>query len=373
MGQKKDKERHVKFEGRLYRARPDRGPLNKDFTLADLKELAPKLQGNPVWYNHGDTEEIKNTRVGKIRRAAVDSEQHLFVWGRLRKPESLGPALHERIKKELVSGELPMLSMHWAAPAVNETAKPEDRVAIADKRWMKEISLVSKGLYPEANIVAVAASDAAHTAWKVVSGLLTSGPPKTSTVANTRSMASPAEKHAALLKHVDKALTEEEKTRFNTDAMFREDLYANLFPELLNLNQKFAQKEKRERDEYVSREVEDTTKVIESFKPHWKDAAESEVLVNLMTTSSKDFDNKATWGPLKKVFSTVAAQAAKIVALEKIAGAAASTTEPSTPGTPDTKSEAVSVAASDARNAKKPTPKEAYQAGLLARLAATNR
>jgi hypothetical protein len=353
--------------------------LNKDFTVADLKEMAPKLKGDPVLYNHGDTPEIKTVRVGKIRKAWVDSEEHLAVKGRLLKPQKMGPALHDRIRDELVTGQIPMLSMHWTAPALNRSSDPSKLIAAPDKRWMKEISLVPKGFYPEAQIVAVAASDSEHTAWKLVSGLLTSSAVKTSTVVNARSMsANTEEKHAALLKHLEKELSPEEKLRFGTDATYREDVYAALFPKLLTSNQKFEQKEKRERDEYVSRESEETEKMTESLKTHYPDAAIVEALSGHWKSTAKDFEARPTWQAQKQFASWSLGNASKVKEYEKTiagmksAGIAAADASTAT--------QEVAVVASDTRNAKKPatpgTPPNPtsqpvqYRDGLLARLQA---
>jgi hypothetical protein len=367
MGQRKIKQLRVKFEGRLYKARPDRGPLNKDFTVEDLRAMAPTLKNKPVWYDHGDREDIKTTRIGKIRKAFVDEEEHLFVKGRLLKPQKMGVPLHTRVREELVTGKLPMLSMHWCAPAVDENINPDKRIAVADKRWMKEISLVPKGLYPEANIVAVAASDSVHTAWKLTSSLLTSRVLQPSSVSNT--MAAPANEHAAILKYAKDVLSEEEKKKFETDVLFRLEVYQSVFNKVdeenskyKGENDKFKLKEKRERDEYASKEVEEAEKIAQSLTPHWRTPADAEAMTKFIKTSAGDFEGKHIWGPLKTILADYPQQHASSAALKKHTESTVAKTEE--------KSEAVAVAASATHNAPKRTAIENAHASFRDKLLA---
>jgi hypothetical protein len=361
----------VKFQGRLYKARPTRGPLNKDLTLDDLKALMKKLKGVQVKYNHGDTETIGDKTVGTILDAYIDSEEHLCVSGQIASPDEIGEPLFERIRTELLTKELPMLSMYWNSAAENPGAPEEKRIAKPETRWMKEVSLVSKGLYPEANIVAVAASGSAQTAWKVSSSLLALSEVDAQTV-NTRNMATPAEKHAAFLKHVDKVLTDEEKARFNNDATYREDVFATVFPELIKINQGFQKKADQDKAEYVGKELEEVEKLAGTFKSHWKEPAEAEWYENHMKTSAKDFENKANWQPIKRLYSKfadVSTERDKLfnenAELKKLTKETVETIE--------TRPQEVAQAASEARNVPKKqatTAQVSYQNTLLARLAA---
>jgi hypothetical protein len=369
------KRKPVKFQGRLYKARPTRGPLNKDLTLDDLKALKNKLKGVQVKYNHGDTEAIGDKTIGTILDAYIDNEEHLCVSGQLASSEEIGEPLFERIRTELLTKELPMLSMYWNSAAENPGAPEEKRIAIPDTRWMKEVSLVAKGLYPEANIVAVAASDTTQTAWKVASSLLALGEVDAPTV-NTRTMATPAEKHAAFLKHMDKVLSDEEKMRFNNDATYREEVFATVFPELIKVNQGYAKKAEQEKIEYVGKELEDTEKLVAAFKPHWKEPAEAEWHENHMKASAKDFENKATWQNMKRLYSKVADVSSERDKLFTEVAELRKLTTPGTPATPDERPQEVAQAASEARNLPKKqvnSVQTAYQNTLLARLAAAQR
>ena len=345
MGERKIKQRRVKFEGRLYKARPDRGPLNKDFTVDDLRVMAPTLKGSPVWYDHGDREDIKQTRVGKIRKAHVDSEDHLCVKGRIVKAEKLGPQLHERIRTELITGKLPQLSMHWCAPAQNQTTDETKRIAVADKRWMKEISLVPKGLYPEANIVAVAASDSVHTAWKVVSGLLTSEALKTSTVANTRPMSAASERHGALLKYAKDVMTPEDRKRWETDPQYQLEIYEASFEQVYGKNEGYEKKEKRERDAYTTKEIADAEQIAKKMSAHWTAPGAAELMTKDLMKMAKDFDNKDVWHHHKEVYSKYPELHTEVGVLKKGAEGIIQKAE--------VKSEEVAVAASETRNIPK--------------------
>jgi hypothetical protein len=327
--------RPITFEGRVYKARPDRGPKNKDFTLDDLKQLATELVGTKVRYNHKDDKAVKDKRIGHIERAWIDDEEHLVVQGKIRGPNEIGEKLFEKIRDDLLSKRIPMLSMHWTGQAANPGASDDEKIAVPDTRWMKEISLVEQGFYPEANIISVAAAGD-RTAWEVYASLLTAGfssPSSVSTVvmeAPAQTAAAPAinaaHKHAALLKVIaETKASPDDMRKYEQDMATRDEAYSKLFGttlERLAVTEgelgKYKQAEKRTRDEWTQKALQDAEKLAEKITPVWEDEGERNQLKEFITESAKDYDQKDRFTLMHKAFSQLADSKTQVAELRKM-------------------------------------------------------
>lgn len=368
--------RAVTFEGRVYKARPTRGPQNKDFTLEDLKQLSTELIGTKVRYNHKDDKVVKDKRIGHIERAWIDDEEHLVVQGKIRGPNEIGEKLFEKIREDLVSKRIPMLSMHWTGQAANPGAPEDEKVAIPDTRWMREISLVEQGFYPEANIISVAAAGD-RTAWEVYASLLTTEPERTSPV-STKAMESaqppaPAavHAHAALLKVIaESKIPAEEKKKYETDPLVRDQAYAKVFGDTLALYEttaaklsKYEESDKRKREAWAEKANKQNEELGEQMKTLYDKDEERAKHFALLKDAASNYEKKDAHALLFKTYADLASTKSQMMELKKMLPTPESIVKDE-----KTASEIVSVAASLQRNNE---PKR-QATGALAPIAGVN-
>ena len=279
------------FTSKVYKARPTRGPQNKDFTLQDLKDWATDLPGTKLRYEHGDDKTLKKKRIGVITRAWVDDEEQLVVEGRLRGPEQIGDELFTKLRDDLIAKRTAMVSMRWTGKTVAPELDEGKKIAVPESRWMKEISLVEKGAYPEAEIISVAAGADDGIAWEVFSSLLTLDQSTTSPdldnkpttlsksvmsenvpVVDTKAV---EQQHARLLAFFKET---EQKKRYAGSIAERDQAYSKLFPELMDRNAElekevteFRQEKKRAREQWETQAQSDASKLLEELKPHFEE------------------------------------------------------------------------------------------------------
>jgi len=301
-------QRNPRFEARLYKARPDRGPQNKEWTRKDLHRLLYKMKGVKVLYNHGDDERFRDEVIGEITGAHLDDEDYLVVKGMVFDPDKLGEEKWNAIRNELSTGLLKMVSMHWTGETQFPTNDESKKIAIPESREMLEVSLVDQGFYPEASIIAVAASKR-RTDQKTHSPLLTSDKDTTSSMIKRllESMSesehtgpSLLERHAALRKAMGKISPEDEKA-LNNDPNKILELYAEAFPQIHKELLDFRTAKKREVDEYVTRETGNATQLAERLAPLWEDEGERAKLSDYFKSDASVPEQKEKWGFVNKL------------------------------------------------------------------------
>lgn len=287
-------ERDVKFLGRVYEARLDRGPTNREFILDDLWNMSDKVVNLPVLYEHGDDPQIGKIAVGTIASAWVE-DRTLTVRGVIFPKAILGDEIYNRIRQELLDTVIPMLSIRWRAPPTNRVYRPEDAIADVTNRKVLEISLVHQGAYPEANIIEVAASGPseplANLEWNTPSDVLTVelGPTEVSNQAaaqtldqrNRQAHMAFDPKNFALfnqLLDVAKVPEAERQQIFAQPTLLVSKMHEQLVTvnELLSTadkertalrveNEKFAAEKKRQHEEYVASQTELAKTLSESY------------------------------------------------------------------------------------------------------------
>lgn len=299
--------RNPQFEARLYQARPDRGPQNKHWTREDLQKLLYKMKGVNVWYNHGDDERFKEEPIGKIVGAYLDDEDYLVVKGLIHDPETIGEDKWHTIREELRSGVLKMVSMSWGGKTQFPTTNEDEKVAIPESREMKEISLVTEGAYPEASIIAVAASKT-RSDQKSNTPLYTPPESDSSTVIEkflqtmsetSQPAPSPLEAHAALKKALGKMTPEEEKVLANPENLLQ--VYNKIFSDTSKELGEFRAAKRRELEDYVSTGKETAKKLAEELNTHWDDEAEKAKLVEYLESDATVPESKGKWGFVSKL------------------------------------------------------------------------
>lgn len=299
--------RNPQFEARLYKARPDRGPQNKHWTREDLQKLLYKMKGVNVWYNHGDDPRFKEEPIGKITGAYLDDEDYLVVKGAISDPESIGEDKWHTIRDELTSGILKMVSMSWNGRTKFPTMNEDEKVAVPESREMKEISLVTEGAYPEASIMAVAASKS-RSDQKSTTPLFTPRDIDSSTVIekflqnmSDTSQVPPTvlETHAALKKALGKMTPDEEKVLSDPEHLLQ--VYNKVFSDMSKEVQEYRTAKRRELDEYVSTGKETAKKLAEELGAHWDDEAEKAKLGEYLESDAIVPDAKAKWGFVSKL------------------------------------------------------------------------
>ena len=308
--------RPVRFRGRVVQAKETRGPQNKDFTRDDLVKLLPLLKGVQLMYNHGDDPSIGQKAIGKIDQAYIDDEDHLVVRGITDDGTSIGAEVFDRIRNELLDSTIPMLSIHWTAQTLNNTTDEAEKIANPDAKVIKEISLVQQGYYPEAKIMEVQCS-ADRLRWKTDAGIYTEGD-ATTTPEPARMSLNP-ERHDLILNKLAK-LPEEKRAEIlkNPEALI--EMYADVVPEMWKKLSGYEQKEKRERDSWVSaaaKEAEDHFSKIESIYPEDKRDSHKAQFVSM----AKDYDNRDRWQTMAPLLGKFHEQSAKLAEFEKLRGA----------------------------------------------------
>ena len=340
--------RPVRFTGRVVQAKETRGPQNKDFTRNDLEKLLPSLRGVQLMYNHGDDQAIGSKAIGTISHAYIDSEGYLVVRGQTDDGTTIGDEAFTRIRDELLDNTLPMLSIHWTAQTLNHTADEAEKVADPDKKVVKEISLVEKGYYPEAMIMEVQCSGD-RLRWKTGHGIYTdsgddttSKPPteprQTMSDQQQQQQSAQSQKHARLFRQMGK-LTEEQVAELQADPYKILDVYATIFPELMDKVGSYEQKEKRERDAYKEKQTKTGEELYEKIKDHFPEDMRESAKKRILETAA-DYDRQEEWKFLTPVFSKLHEQGSKLSEMQKIVPNAAA------PPAADNAPPAMSLAAS---------------------------
>lgn len=265
------------------------------------------MKGVKVWYNHGDDERFKEDPIGEITGAYLDDEDYLVVKGTIYDPEMIGEEKWHTIRQELTTGFLKMVSMSWDGKTQFPTTNEDEKIAIPESRVMKEISLVTEGAYPEANIIAVAASKN-RSAEKPAAPLFTPRESTTSPVIEKllRSMSETSlvepsilESHAALVKALGKLTPEQKKEISNPTQLL--ELYSKMFPDMEKELHEFRANKRRELEEYVATGKETAEKLATDLKAHWDDDAEKEKLSEYLTVDAVVPEQKGKWGFVSKL------------------------------------------------------------------------
>lgn len=340
--------RPVRFRGRVIQAKANRGPQNKDFTRDDLVKLVPLLKGVQLMYNHGDDPSIGTKAIGKIEQAYIDDENHLVVRGVTDDGTSIGAEVFDRIRGELLDSTIPMLSIHWTAQTLNNTTDEAAKIANPDAKIIKEISLVQQGYYPEAKIMEVQCS-ADRLRWKTDGGIYTEGDATTSP--EPARMSLNPERHDLVLNKLAK-LPEDQRAEILKNPERLLEIYADVVPEMWKKVSGYEQKEKRERDAWISnstKEAEDYFDKIKDIYPEDKRDTHKANIVGL----AKDYDNRDRWqATLAPLLGKHHEQSIKLVELEKLKG---SIPAPSTSQMPQM-SMAASLQRGEQQEAKRVTP-----------------
>jgi hypothetical protein len=218
-----------------------------------------------VLYDHGDDPVVRNRRIGTINRAYVEASA-LKVEGSLHEEQVLGADLFWRIRGELVERKLPMLSIAWKASTTFPTADDGEKVALPESRAVNEVSLVRKGYYPEAHILAVQCTGD-RLQWKSTVDIYTdpTGAPS-SIMAAEAPRTSGHERIIRELQRSGKFSAEQiEAVRGSPERML--ELYDVFYTESHKSLERYEKEEKRTRDAYTQQQ----SKAAEELDAHMGD------------------------------------------------------------------------------------------------------